>query len=235
MLMREVLAPVALTLALAAGAVQASAQTQAGAASKPEFVEDYNDVNIIGGRKILYRDFSRISKWQRVRPQIDPDAKIADPKLARWVSWARGLAELSPVERMRAIHDAVQQKFKYVTDATNWGQPDYWETPEEVVARGSMDCEGFAIFKYFLAVHAGIDPETMLVLAGVIPSTREGHAVLVSRVSDGGRDSFFILDNRLRHMLAIEDAGDLVAAFSVDPDRYLVYLPNKDRRPVAAR
>ncbi|MSO81292.1 MAG: hypothetical protein EXQ97_06700 [Alphaproteobacteria bacterium] len=71
------------------------------------------------------------------------------------------------------------------------------------MARGRMDCEGFAIFKYFLAVHAGIDPETMLVPARIIPSTRDGHAVLVSRVDDGGRDSFFILDNRLRHMLAI--------------------------------
>ncbi|MBM3558367.1 MAG: hypothetical protein FJX53_00395 [Alphaproteobacteria bacterium] len=136
---------------------------------------------------------------------------------------------------MRAIHDAVQQKFLYVTDASNWSQPDYWETPEEIVQRGAMDCEGFAIFKFLLAVHAGIDPETMLVLAGVIPSTREGHAVLVSRVAEGGRDSFYILDNRLRHMLAIEDANDIVAAFSVDPDCYLVYLPNKNRKPVAAR
>lgn len=232
---RPVFATSMFALAVTLGAATAGAQTQTAAPAKPEFTEDYGDVNIIGGRKILYRDFSRVSKWERVRPQVDPDAKIADPKVARWVSWARGLKELSPVERMRAIHDAVQQKFKYVTDATNWNQPDYWETPEEVVARGSMDCEGFAIFKYFLAVHAGIDPETMLVLAGVIPSTREGHAVLVSRFAENGRDSFYILDNRLRHMLAIEDANDIVAAFSVDPDRYLVYLPGKDRRPAATR
>ena len=232
---RPVFAASMFALAVTLGGAGADGQTQNAATAKPEFTEDYGDVNIIGGRKILYRDFSRISKWQRVRPQVDPGAKIADPKLARWVSWAQGLRELSPVERMRAIHDAVQQKFKYVTDATNWNQPDYWETPEEVVARGGMDCEGFAIFKYFLAVHAGIDPDTMLVLAGVIPSTREGHAVLVSRVPEGGRDSFYILDNRLRHMLAIEDANDITAAFSVDPDRYMVYLPNANRRPVAAR
>ncbi|MGE0254515.1 MAG: transglutaminase-like cysteine peptidase [Alphaproteobacteria bacterium] len=220
---------------LAMSGAPATAQTSTGSAAKPEFIESHGEVNIIGGRKILYRDFSRISKWERVRPRVDRDATIDDPNLGRWVGWAHGLRELSPAERMRAIHDAVQQKFRYVTDSTNWAKPDYWETPEEIVERGAMDCEGFAIFKFFLAVHAGIDPETMLVLAGVIPSTREGHAVLVSRVDEGGRDSFYILDNRLRHMLAIEDAGDLVAAFSVDPDRYLVYLPNKDRRPVAAK
>ncbi|MGE0254514.1 MAG: transglutaminase-like cysteine peptidase [Alphaproteobacteria bacterium] len=231
----RMLSILAVTATIGAGPAIAEAQTQTANAGKPEVFEEFSDVNIIGGRKMLYRDFARISKWERVRPEIDANAKIEDPKVARWVSWARGLRDLAPIERLRAIHDGVQQKFRYVTDTTNWNQPDYWETPEEIVERGAMDCEGFAIFKFFLAVHAGIDPETLIVLAGVIPSTREGHAVLVTRTRDGERDSFHILDNRLRHMLAIEDADDIVAAFSVDPDRYLVYLPNKNRRPVAAR
>ena len=39
----------------------------------------------------------------------------------------------------------IDEHFPYASDYEMWGNFDYWETPEEVIAQGRTDCEGKAI------------------------------------------------------------------------------------------
>ncbi len=39
----------------------------------------------------------------------------------------------------------IDEHFPYASDYEVWGNFDYWETPEEVIAQGRTDCEGKAI------------------------------------------------------------------------------------------
>lgn len=186
----------------------------------------YAGVNVIGVRVITLPNFKKFPKWVRVMPSLDM-AKIRNtPDLAPWTAWAESLRGLPVSERLAAINIRVNQKIAYQTDQQIWGQKDYWETPDEVSAKKVSDCEGYAIFKNYLALVAGIPAENLFVLIGTITSTREVHALLIAD-TDGpaGRDgTIFVLDNRITQMIDIETARNLIAVFSVDLAKALMYL-----------
>jgi predicted transglutaminase-like cysteine proteinase len=91
---------------------------------------------------------------------------------------------LPEVRRLSLIRARVNRAFGYASDEDAWGVAGYWETPTEVAARGATDCEGFAIFKPWLARIAGIDDRRMGIYVGQI---RDGaqHAVLLVQAEGG--------------------------------------------------
>lgn len=137
-------------------------------------------------------DLGRVPKWLRVRDWLVSGRDRYSPALLPWIAWAQSLQRLPPLQRLMLIQSRVNREFPYATDASVWGVADYWETPAEVVAKGRTDCEGFAIFKLWLARIAGIDDGGMGILVGIAEDAREIHADLLVRLN--GHD--FILDNR---------------------------------------
>ena len=93
-----------------------------------------------------------------------------------------------------------------------WGVADYWETPSEVIAKQATDCEGFAIFKYWLARIAGIPDDELSMMVGIIGSTRQMHAVLIAGVADHG----YVLDVRTPYVVDIATFGDFRLLVTVD-------------------
>ena len=150
------------------------------------------------------QDLGRMPKWLRIRDWLVSGQDQRSPALSPWILWARSLRHLSPLQRLILIHSRVNQAFPYATDAEVWGLADYWETPAEVVAKGRTDCEGFAIFKLWLARIAGVDDAGMGVLVGRIQGGREIHADLLVRLD--GHD--FILDNRRASIVPAALVGD---------------------------
>ena len=138
------------------------------------------------------QDVGQLPKWQRVRDWLVSGRDHNNPALSPWIAWAQSLRRLPPVQRLILIQGRVNRAFPYATDAEVWGLADYWETPAEVVAKGRTDCEGFAIFKLWLARIAGIDDAGMGILVGVAQDALEVHADLLVRLD--GHD--IILDNR---------------------------------------
>lgn len=208
----------ALLLTLALALVPAS---HASAAKYP-----YENVNIIGVRIITLPNFKKFPKWVRVLPSLDVSKIHSTPELAPWTAWAESLRSLPVAERLAAINTRVNQKIAYQTDQQIWGQKDYWETPGEVAAKKRADCEGYAIFKNYLALVAGIPSENLFVLVGSITTTREVHALLIADVDGPGSraGTIFVLDNRVAQMIDIQTAQNLVAVYSVDLVKAVMYL-----------
>ncbi len=173
---------------------------------------EFEDLNVIGGVKLVSTDFSRWKKWDRVRLILEDKDSYNAATLTKWLRWAEGLRKLPARERLIAIHGRVNKSFPYMTDRRLWGKSDYWEAPVEMARKRASDCEGYAIFKFFLGLAAGIREKDMAVLVGQITSTREFHAILT--VHDG--DRAYILDNRKRYMIDIATERDFRAMYSLN-------------------
>lgn len=190
--------------------------------------DPYRDVNIIGGRKLVMKDFDKFPRWVRIMPAFDFTAARETPQLRPWIRWAQTLRSLPPHERLQAINSRVNKQIAYRTDVALWGQRDYWELPAETALRTAADCEGFAIFKNYLAAQAGVPASDMLLLIGTITSTREAHAVLIADANGiDASGSIFVLDNRLSQMVDIETARDLSALYSLDLAKAMIFLQRR--------
>ncbi len=71
----------------------------------------------------------------------------------------RSMGEKQQVEQVNFYFNSVIQ---YVTDEQNWGVPDYWSTPAELLEKGAGDCEDLAIAKYFSLIFAGVPANKLL-------------------------------------------------------------------------
>lgn len=95
--------------------------------------------------------------------------------------WTR-LIELGgpqpPLEQLRRVNDFVNSRVHFESDASVWGQDDYWATPLETLSRGRGDCEDFAIAKYVSLLALGM------------PVSKLRLIYVKARVDNGGQASF---------------------------------------------
>ena len=67
---------------------------------------------------------------------------------------------------------------RYVSDQTNYGTAEYWADPEEILEKGSDDCDGFATMIYLTCIAAGVPDYRMYFTIGYVNSNNRkiGHA-----------------------------------------------------------
>jgi len=130
-------------------------------------------------------------KWDRVRQWLASDQATANPALADWIGWAHSLAGRPYREKIEAIETRVNKAFAYRSDQELFGVRDYWELPPEVVGLGAADCDGFAVFKLWLAKLAGIPDGNLAMVVGTLSDTGRMHAVLFV----AGNDHDDVLDS----------------------------------------
>jgi predicted transglutaminase-like cysteine proteinase len=186
--------------------------TARGETATPEDPAQFESDPLIGGSKIITTSFKSLPKWDRVRLHLIGEQTLQRPDLAPWVEWAEGLRGQAVKDRLYAINRRVNKDFKYQTDNKIWGKPDYWETPDEALGKGRLDCEGFAIFKMYMGYRAGIEAEDMAILIGKILSTGEAHAILLA----GGDGVGYLLDNRSPYVVDTDTFTDFKVLYSVD-------------------
>jgi predicted transglutaminase-like cysteine proteinase len=127
-----------------------------------------------------------------------------------WTEFLTGLKALSPFSQLDAVNRWANAR-PYVEDITNWGLPDYWETPGEFTARGG-DCEDFAIAKYFSLIRLGF-PSHDLRIVIVSDSQAHGfHAVLVAHL--GG--TVWLLDNQLPAVVPLSSQTHYTPIYSLN-------------------
>ena len=85
----------------------------------------------------------------------------------------------------------VNRRIVYIADENNDRQRDYWATADETVARGSGDCEDFAILKMHMLRAAGIDEDRMKLVLLRDLAINADHALLLVRSNAG----WVVLDN----------------------------------------
>lgn len=124
-------------------------------------------------------------RWARVRRA--PTARLMQTQLDR-AAVTRGLSEAATLER---INLWVNHQIAYVDDDRNYRQRDFWATADETMARGSGDCEDFAILKMHMLRAAGIDDDRMKLVLLRDLAINADHAFLLVRSNAG----WVVLDN----------------------------------------
>ena len=112
-----------------------------------------------------------------------------------WNDALKRFANLTGKQQIEAVNLWVNNH-PYMDDMSNWGVPDFWETPLEFLAHGG-DCEDFAMTKYVMLRALGIPITDMKLSVGILQSGIT-HAVLQVRTGNGT----LTLDNE--HLRPIE-------------------------------
>jgi predicted transglutaminase-like cysteine proteinase len=109
------------------------------------------------------------------------------PLLQRLVAPARNF---SPFQKVAFVQAAVTSSIRWTSDATLWGQHDYWASASQTLARGAGDAKNRAIVKLQALRALGFNnSELFLTLA----RDRVGGPITVLTVRSGGR--YYIVDD----------------------------------------
>ena len=224
----------------------ASDTASCGVSSVPEPVAEWDADSELGTRAIPVKRTRFDDRWDRVRRAAP--AALMQRKLDS-AGAVRGLGERDLLAR---VNQWVNREIAYVGDDRNYRRRDFWATAEQTIARGSGDCEDFAILKMQMLRAAGVDAARMkLVLlrdlaanadhAFLLVDTGSGKLVLdnvTDRLYDGSRAQAvrpvlsFSADRRWVH--AYRTAAAAPDARVVPASRKTVTLAFNDQRSVKA-
>lgn len=194
----------------------------------PETGADYDPAAELGTRAIPVKRTRFDDRWDHVRRAAP--AGLMQGKLRR----ANASPGLGEKELLARVNQWVNREIAYVNDDRNYRQRDFWATAEQTIARGSGDCEDFAILKMQMLRAAGVDPDRMkLVLlrdlaanadhAFLLVQTNAGKVVLdnvTDRLYDGSQA------NAVRPVLSFSGNQRWVHAYrGTQPSPNLVALP----------
>ena len=112
-------------------------------------------------------------KWQHVLPSLYNGTEDHIPTL----------------KEAKALNRKIN-KVKYVDDFKNYGEFDYWATPEEFYTHGG-DCEDYAIAKYDALLRLGQSDKDMFIVVAKNKKTKLMHTLLQVKL----RGKQYLLDN----------------------------------------
>ena len=133
-----------------------------------------------------------------------------------WVKFLNTLKDKDKLTQIRAVNDKFNQA-KYVTDKSNWGQNDYWNTPAEFMANFG-DCEDYAIVKYLSLKRLGFADDDLRVVAVKDLNLKVGHAILVVFWVDtrNGQKRALVLDNQVEKVVDARAIRHYEPVFSIN-------------------
>ncbi len=109
------------------------------------------------------------------------------PSMQRLVAPARGLSRPQQVGYVQA---AVTRSVRWISDATEWGQHDYWASAAETLQHGAGDMEDRAIVKMQALKSLGFPGRDLYLTIG---RDKVGGQIVVLLVRLGGR--FYVIDD----------------------------------------
>lgn len=109
------------------------------------------------------------------------------PLMQRLIAPARGMNRL---QQMAYVQSRVTSNIRWVSDATEWGQHDYWASAAETLAHGAGDEEDRAIVKLQALKALGFNQSDLFL---TLARDRVGGPITVLTVRLYGR--YFVLDD----------------------------------------
>ncbi len=152
-------------------------------------------------------------RWARVRRA--PAVRLMQAQLDR-AAVTPGLGEATTLERVNLW---VNRQIAYADDERNYRQRDFWATADETVARGSGDCEDYAILKMHMLRAAGIDGERMKLVLLRDLAINADHAFLMVRSQAG----WVVLDNMTDRIYDGRQANAVRPIMSFSGDRRWIH------------
>ncbi len=121
----------------------------------------------------------------------------ASPLLQRLIAPAR---LLSPLQQMAFVQSAVTASIHWMSDATEWGQHDYWASASQTLANGAGDAKNRAIVKLHALRALGFkNSDLFLTLA----RDRVGGPMTVLTVRSNGH--YYVMDDTGGRPFAVEE------------------------------
>jgi predicted transglutaminase-like cysteine proteinase len=152
-------------------------------------------------------------RWARVRRA--PAVRLMQAQLDR-AAVTPGLGEATTLERVNLW---VNRQIAYADDERNYQQRDFWATADETVARGSGDCEDYAILKMHMLRAAGIDGDRMKLVLLRDLAINADHAFLMVRSQAG----WVVLDNMTDRIYDGRQANAVRPIMSFSGDRRWIH------------
>ena len=128
----------------------------------------------------------RADRWSAGWRRASLDASQL-PSMQRLVAPARGL---SRNQQLDFVQSAVTRSIRWISDATEWGQQDYWASAAETLQHGAGDMEDRAIVKMQALKSLGFAARDLYLTMG---KDKVGGQITVLMVRLGGR--FYIIDD----------------------------------------
>lgn len=147
--------------------------------------------------------------------KLGPRAPREAQQLLQMIEQAR---RLDGEPRLTLVNSYINKRIAFHADQEVWGQPDYWASPLESLAKGRGDCEDYAIAKYFSLVSAGV-PESrlrMVYVRAMLDGKPEAHMVLAYYAQPESVP--LILDNLQGEVKPASQRPDLAPVFSFNAE-----------------
>ena len=168
--------------ALLAGIAALAAPTGGAAApiSAPTFVTAGPDM--LGTRAVPIRADRFSDSLKRAREDAS-----ASPALQALIAPAR---TMPPLAEMAFVQKAVTSGIHWISDATEWGQHDYWASASQTLAHGAGDAKNRAIVKLHALRALGFSNSDLFL---TLARDRVGGPLTVLTVRSGGR--YYVMDD----------------------------------------
>ncbi len=180
--MRRILAGALCAAAAVVHTPAAADSIEAGRANAPIFVTSNLGPNMLGTVALPIRAARFAESWGRA----NADA-TRSPEVQRLISPARAMGRL---QKVNFVQSAVHARVRWMSDATQWGQHDYWATADQTLARGAGDMEDRAIVKMQALRALGFHPNDLYLTLG---RDRVGGPITVLMVRIENR--YFMVDD----------------------------------------
>lgn len=185
---------------------------------------------LFGSTEKKSRSLKAFKKWTGMFDRFDRALKQTSgqseiSKLKTQLSALKGL----PLHQMASrVNDMMNAK-RYVSDAKNYGQNDYWATPVEFFKKGG-DCEDYAIAKYTALRMLGV-PESRMRIA-IVQDLQKNipHAILTVYTDQGA----MILDNQIKGMRSADRISHYKPIFSINQDAWWLHTAPRGSVTVVA-
>ena len=151
-------------------------------APAPIFVTANVGPSMLGTIALPIRAARFAESWSRA----SADA-TRSPAVQQMIAPARAMGRLQKVNFVQA---AVHARVRWMSDATQWGQHDYWATAEQTLGRGAGDMEDRAIVKMQALRALGFAPNDLFLTLG---RDRVGGPITVLMVRID--DRYFMVDD----------------------------------------
>jgi predicted transglutaminase-like cysteine proteinase len=148
--------------------------------------------DMLGTRAVMIRADRFSDSLKRAREDAS-----ASPVLQRLIAPAK---LLPPLQKMGFIQAAVTKSIHWVSDATEWGQHDYWASAAQTLAHGAGDAKNRAIVKLQALRALGFNNSDLFL---TLARDRVGGPITVLTVRSGGR--YYVMDDTGGRPFAVEE------------------------------
>lgn len=135
-------------------------------------------------------------------------------RLVAWLSLLKSSRDKTEAEKLKLVN-AFFNRVGYMSDMENWGRPQYWATPVEMLASNGATAEDYAIGKYFTLLALGVSIDQLHIVyvkCTRLPHDNQAHMVLAYYSSPDSMP--LVLDNLEPDIKPGSERDDLTPVYS---------------------